>query len=124
MRNRGGHAVVCSLLFCLLAALPVHADETRTIEKSSPQEIVDGMAAKGVRGGINLLTGWLELPKQVYVTTKESGWVRGISIGPFKGIGMMIVRTVSGAGELLTFFVAYPGFYDPWFEPQYVWQTE
>jgi hypothetical protein len=37
---------------------------------------------------------------------------------------MMLVRTVAGAGELLTFFVAYPGFYDPYFDPGFVWEKE
>jgi hypothetical protein len=37
---------------------------------------------------------------------------------------MTLVRTFSGAGEALTFFVAYPGFYDPYFDPAYVWQKE
>ena len=100
------------------------ADNYRTVESSSPQDIVDAMASKGVRGAANLLTGWAEIPKQIYVTGQESNWLRGAVIGPFKGIGMTVVRTISGAGELLTFFVAYPGFYDPWIEPRFVWQKE
>jgi len=125
MGNSLIRSLILSLLFfSLLGSGTLRADDNRSIEKSSPQEVVDGMATKGVRGAINLVTGWLELPKQIYVTTRESGWAKGIAVGPFKGIGMTIVRTVSGAGELLTFFVAYPGFYDPWFEPQFVWQNE
>lgn len=100
------------------------ASSYRTIETASPQDIVEGMATKGVRGVANILTGWVEIPKQIYVTGKETGWVRGSIIGPLKGIGMTVVRTVSGAGELLTFFVAYPGFYDPWIEPRFVWMKE
>lgn len=96
----------------------------RNIETASPQDIVDGMATKGVRGAANILTGWVEIPKQIYVTGKESGWVRGSVIGPLKGVGMTVVRTVSGVGELFTFFVAYPGFYDPWIEPRFVWMKE
>jgi putative exosortase-associated protein (TIGR04073 family) len=96
----------------------------RNIETASPQDIVEGMATKGVRGVANILTGWVEIPKQIYVTGKETGWLRGSVIGPLKGIGMTVVRTVSGAGELLTFFVAYPGFYDPWIEPRFVWMKE
>ena len=101
-----------------------NAANFRTIDSASPQQIVDAMATKGVRGAVNLVIGWVEFPKQIYVTTEESDWVRGIVIGPFKGIGMTVVRTVSGAGELLTFFLAYPGFYDPWIEPRFVWQKE
>jgi putative exosortase-associated protein (TIGR04073 family) len=96
----------------------------QTMENSSPQDVVDHMAAKGVRGAANLVTGWVELPKQIYLTGARDGWLRGTVIGPLKGIGMTVVRTVSGAGELLTFFVPYPGFYDPWFEPRFVWQNE
>jgi putative exosortase-associated protein (TIGR04073 family) len=100
------------------------ADSYRTVDNSSPQDIVDAMAAKGVRGAANLLTGWVEFPKQIYVTGQEGDWLRGAVVGPLKGIGMTVVRTVSGAGELLTFFLAYPGFYDPWIEPRFVWQQE
>jgi putative exosortase-associated protein (TIGR04073 family) len=45
-------------------------------------------------------------------------------VGPLKGIGMTVVRTVAGAGETATFYLAYPGFYDPYFDPAYVWQKE
>ncbi len=100
------------------------SNDLKSIEGSSPQETIDGMATKGVRGAINLATGWLELPKQIYVTTKETGYAKGLLVGPFKGIGMTLVRTVSGFGELATFYLAYPGFYDPWFEPRFVWQKE
>ena len=112
------------IISCLMFSGTSGATEYRTIENSSPQDIVDGMATKGVRGAANILTGWVEIPKQIYVTGKDTGWLRGSIIGPLKGIGMTVVRTVSGAGELLTFFVAYPGFYDPWFEPRFVWMKE
>ena len=96
----------------------------RNIETASPQDIVEGMATKGVRGTANIVTGWVEIPKQIYVTGVDTGWLRGAIIGPLKGIGMTVVRTASGVGELLTFFVAYPGFYDPWIEPRFVWMKE
>ena len=100
------------------------AGDPRTIDDASPQEVMDGMAGKISRGVANVATGWLEFPKQIYTTCKEDGLARGLTIGPLKGIGMTLVRTVSGAGEVLTFFVAYPGFYDPFFDPSYVWQKE
>jgi len=106
---------------------PTHvqaATQLKSIEDTTPQELVDAMATKGVRGGINALTGWLEFPKQIYVTTKESGWGKGLLVGPFKGIGMTLVRTISGLGEVATFYLAYPGFYDPWFQPRFVWQPD
>lgn len=82
------------------------------------------MANKVVRGIANVATGWLELPKQIYLTVKEDGVAKGIFVGPLRGMGMTLVRTVSGAGETLTFMIPYPGFFDPYFEPAYVWQKE
>ncbi|AJE04954.1 hypothetical protein GPICK_14615 [Geobacter pickeringii] len=103
---------------------PAFAGGLRNVDNASPQEVVDGMANKFSRGVANTATGWLELPKQVYVTWQESGPTKGILIGPLKGVGMTVVRTLSGVGELATFFVAWPGFFEPYLEPPYVWQKE
>lgn len=116
-------ALVCCMATLILAG-GACARPYQTIENSSPQEIVNGMSAKATRGIANVATGWLEFPKQIYVTSKEDGAVSGFLVGPLKGLGMTIVRTVSGAAEFLTFFSAYPNFYAPYFEPAYVWQKE
>lgn len=97
---------------------------TQTIETSSPQETVDAMANKAVRGVANVTTGWLEFPKQIVYTYREDGLGKGMTVGPLKGLGMTLVRTVAGAIETVTFFIAFPGFYDPLVEPDYVWQRE
>lgn len=116
--------IIAGLVAWMITAVPATADSYKSIDTASAQETVDCMAAKGVRGAANLLTGWVEIPKQIYSTGETDGWLRGAVVGPFKGIGMAVVRTVSGAGELATFFVAYPGFYDSWIEPRFVWQNE
>ncbi|WP_298271844.1 exosortase system-associated protein, TIGR04073 family [Geobacter sp.] len=103
---------------------PASAAGLRNIDNTSAQEVVDGMANKFSRGVANTATGWLELPKQIYVTWQESGPTKGILLGPLKGVGMTVVRTLSGVGELATFFVAWPGFYDPYLDPPYVWEKE
>ena len=95
-----------------------------TIDDASPQEVVGGMANKITRGVANVATGWLELPKQIYVTCKEDGYAKGLAVGPIKGLGMTLVRTAAGVLETVTFFVPYPGFYHPLFDPSYVWQKE
>jgi putative exosortase-associated protein (TIGR04073 family) len=122
------HAFLLALLVFALCTLgterQVFAKSTGTIEDASPQEVVDGMANKIVRGVTNVATGWLEFPKQIYITCKEEGYVKGLTVGPVKGLGMTLVRTVAGVGESATFFVAYPGFFDPFFYPSYVWQRE
>lgn len=98
--------------------------DSRNVDTSPPQEVVDGMANKLVRGVANIGTGWLEFPKQIYLTFKDEGVAKGMTVGPIKGVGMTLVRTLAGVGETATFFVAFPGFYEPYFDPAYVWQKE
>ncbi len=126
MIGKGIFIAVMSIgVFLVLMGTGVYADDDlRPIEDHSPQDVVGGIGNKAARGIANVATGWLELPKQIYVTSKESGAVQGIFLGPLKGIGMTIVRTLAGAGELATFIIPYPGFYDPFIQPQYVWQKE
>ena len=116
--------VLAGVLVLAATSVPATAGSYSSVDTASAQDVVDNMAAKGVRGAANLVTGWAEIPKQIYVTGAEGGWLRGAVVGPFKGIGMALIRTVSGAGELATFFIAYPGYYDPWIEPRFVWQPE
>jgi len=114
--------VLCPLvIFQVFAAF---ADELKTVENSSAQEVVSGMAGKAGRGVANLATGWLEFPKQIYETAAQDGTAQAIFLGPLKGIGMTVLRTLAGAGELATFFVPFPGFYDPYIDPPYIWQKE
>lgn len=113
------------IALCLGASGPaLAANIDNTLDDASPQQVVDGMANKLVRGVANIATGWLEIPKQIYITWREEGAAKGLTVGPVKGIGMTLVRTGAGVGEALTFPVAYPGFYDPFFDPPYVWQKE
>jgi putative exosortase-associated protein (TIGR04073 family) len=117
--------VVIALLVVALAGTGEMAQaDDRSVDSASPQEVVDGMANKLVRGVANIGTGWMEFPKQIYLTCRDDGFAKGLTVGPLKGIGMTVVRTVAGAGETATFFLAYPGFYDPYFDPAYVWQKE
>jgi putative exosortase-associated protein (TIGR04073 family) len=112
------------LLMLLLLPELALADRYKSIDSTSPQEVADGMGSKLVRGAANVATGWGEFPKQIYYTSKEDGWVKGVTVGPFKGLFMALTRTVAGALEFVTFVVPYPGFYDPLFDPAYVWQKE
>jgi putative exosortase-associated protein (TIGR04073 family) len=117
-------AVLIGLLMGTLPAFAATGSSYDTIENSSPEKLVDAMSAKAARGFANTTLGWVEFPKQIYLTINEDGTTKGILIGPLKGVGMALIRTLAGVGELATFFVAYPGFYDPYFEPEYVWQKE
>ena len=117
-------ATAFALLLFLGQHQQAHASSMSTIEDASAQEVVDGMANKFARGVANAATGWLEFPKQIYLTWQEEGPARGLTVGPLKGVGMTVARTVAGAGEAATFFISWPGFFDPYMDPSYVWEKE
>ena len=72
------------------------------------------------RGVANTLTGWVELPKNVYNTSREDNPLAGLTLGLAKGIGMTLVRTGAGIYEAVTFPIPVPEDYKPILEPEYV----
>ncbi len=73
---------------------------------------------------INLVTGWLDIPKRVHETTVESGVMSGFTWGLLRGLGHGFIRTAAGGYELVTFpFPAPPG-YEPVIQPEYVFADE
>ncbi|MDD5439271.1 MAG: exosortase system-associated protein, TIGR04073 family [Candidatus Omnitrophica bacterium] len=79
---------------------------------------------KLMRGLANILTGWVELPKNIYETSVEDNVFSGLTIGLAKGIGMTIVRTGAGIYETVTFPFPIPEDYAPVLEPEYVFGGE
>ena len=77
-------------------------------------------AKKLGRGLANMVTGWVELPKNIYDTSVEENVLSGITMGLAKGIGMTIVRTGAGVYEAVTFPFPIPEDYQPVLEPEFV----
>ena len=75
---------------------------------------------KAARGGINLLTGWVEIPKRIQETSTESGTAAGFTWGLLRGIGHGFIRTAAGAYELVTFPFPAPPEYKSVIQPEYV----
>ena len=72
------------------------------------------------RGVANTLTGWVELPKNIYNTSVEDNAFAGMTLGLAKGAGMTLVRTGAGIYEIATFPFPLPEDYRPILEPEYV----
>lgn len=72
------------------------------------------------RGIANTLTGWVELPKNVYNTSVEDNPLAGVTLGLAKGAGMTLVRTGAGIYEIATFPFPLPEAYKPILDPEYV----
>ena len=104
-------------MFCVLMATSVPAVAE---EPGLAQQI----GTKFVRGVANLTTGWVEIPKQIYVVGTNEGWVAGALRGPFDGLGMFAARTIAGAYEILTFPIPVPPHYQPLLQPDFVWEAE
>jgi putative exosortase-associated protein (TIGR04073 family) len=60
------------------------------------------------RGVVNVLTGWIELPKQVHLGSQEANPVAGLGWGLVKGISLTVLRAGIGIYETLTFPIPYP----------------
>ena len=78
------------------------------------------------RGIVNVLTGWIEVPKQLHLGSQESNPITGIGAGLLKGAGLTVLRGGVGIFEALTFPIPYPkDFASPYEEmalPDYAWE--
>ena len=72
------------------------------------------------RGVANALTGWVEVPKNIYRVSVDENAFAGVTLGLAKGAGMTIVRTGAGIYEVATFPFPLPQDYKPILEPEYV----
>ena len=72
------------------------------------------------RGIVNVLTGWIEIPKNVAVEWKKTDPFSGVVIGTVKGFGWGWGRTVSGVYDIVTFPLPVPEDYNPLMEPEFI----
>jgi putative exosortase-associated protein (TIGR04073 family) len=63
------------------------------------------------RGVVNVLTGWIELPKQIQLGSQEDNPVVGLGRGLVRGVSLTVIRAGVGVFEALTFPLPYPKAY-------------
>ena len=123
MTNKG--ALLACLIILVTGMLIQPPSETLAQESSGEgKTILLRPFIKLGRGVLNLGSGWLEFPLQIYRTGTRDGWVAGTLLGPINGFGMFIVRTVGGAYEILTFPLPLPPGYQPMFQPEFLWSPD
>jgi putative exosortase-associated protein (TIGR04073 family) len=81
----------------------------------------DTAADKAGRGLAAMTTGFLELPGNVVVETRERGPAWGMTVGVAKGLGGIVVRELVGVYEFVTSPFAVPEGYRPILSPEYPW---
>ncbi len=79
---------------------------------------------KLTRGFVNVVTGWVEVPKRVYETSQISGAMAGFTWGILRGLGHGFVRTAAGFYELFTFPFPAPPDYESVIQPEYVFLND
>ena len=81
---------------------------------------------KAGRGLVNVLTGWIEVPKQIHLGSQEENPVTGLGWGLIKGVGLTVLRGGVGIYEALTFPIPYPKDYASPYEQMeltdYAWE--
>jgi len=73
---------------------------------------------KFVSGIANVATGFMELPKNVILTSQNEGPLYGITVGLATGLMHTVGRTVIGALDVVTFLVPTK----PSVQPPFIWQ--
>ncbi len=112
MRHARGLTLVAAVLMMLTLAAP----------SASAQDPIHKMG----RGLGNVLTCWIELPKNFHKGAQEQNPVLGIGWGLVKGSGLALTRLALGGYETVSFFVPYPKEYASPYEglelPDYAWE--
>lgn len=87
---------------------------------SAQQDTGRLVVTKLFRGIANAATGWMEIPKQIFLTHEQMGSGAAFTWGLVKGIGYAIARSVTGGFEIATFPIPVPEGYVPIMQPEYV----
>ncbi len=84
---------------------------------------INKMFHKLGRGVANVLTGWLEIPKQTAQEWRRTDPFTGTILGVIKGCVWGIARTFAGFYEIISFPFPVPSNYEPIMEPEFVLPT-
>ena len=109
----------CLTLAFVLALAPLALADTHRDDSALTRETA---GAKAGRGLMEMLTGFLEFPGNIYAETRDDGLASGLTIGFAKGIGMIPVRELVGVYELVTAPIEVPEDYKPVLDPPLPWQ--
>lgn len=109
----------------LMALAPTTSYAARTTEEDVYRENTDiqKIFHKLGRGIVNVLTGWVEIPKNVAQEWRETDPFTGTVLGLVKGVGWAVARTFAGFYEVISFPFPVPRNYEPIMEPEFILPT-
>ena len=112
--------IFASALALAFALGTFSASTARAEELYRKSAEVNKMMTKLGRGVANICTGWMEVPKQIAQSIRETDPVTGTFVGTARGIGWTFARTLAGVYETLSFPFPVPQDYVPLIEPEYI----
>lgn len=97
------------LIFSILFFFSSQAVASDSYFRSSAEKFVGGVA--------NIASGFMELPKNVILTSQKEGKIYGVTAGLTMGIMHTVGRTVIGALDVVTFLIPT----NPSINPPFIW---
>ena len=73
------------------------------------------------RGVANIATAPLELIRVPSIVNEDEGDIAAVTVGAIQGVGMVVIRALGGAVEVLTFPLPFPNHFEPLVYPEYVY---
>jgi len=102
--------VKLSLIFSIFFLFSSHVIAADSYFGNSSEKFISGIA--------NAVTGWVELPKNVILTSQTEGPIYGVTTGVAMGIMHTIGRSLVGVLDAATFFIPTK----PSVNPPFIWQ--
>ncbi len=113
-------AFVGAVLIVALVVILGGATGARADDMTRKRKDISLMMRKFGRGVMNVLVGWVEVPKNIAQMWKESDPFTGVVVGGCIGVGWGFARTVGGFYEIFSFPFPYPEDYAPLIEPEFI----
>ena len=110
----------CCILAFLIAVAPMAIANARADDADSALTRERPTAKLG-RGLMEMMTGFLEFPGNIYAESRDDGVASGLTLGVAKGIGMIPVRELVGVYEFVTAPIEVPDDYRPVLDPPLPW---
>jgi len=110
-----GAVLVVALLAMIGSATRAGADDV-----TRKRNDITLMFRKFSRGTVNILTGWVEIPKNMSLRWKETDPFSGMILGGVEGIAWTFARMIGGIYEMISFPFPYPDNYAPLIEPEFI----
>ena len=110
--------LICVVLLLFISSSHAIASERYGYGLGYGQGYIAMSSEKFVTGITNAATGFIELPKNIILTTQNDSIVHGMTIGLVSGVMHSVARTVIGVFDVATFLIPTP----PSIQPSFVWQ--